>query len=44
MVDLDVGEMFLDFMLAEEARQLVGVDITHFFGDEVQVNKHTVWE
>ena len=38
MVDLDIGDMFLNFMLAEEARQLVGIDLTPFFQEELSEN------
>ena len=44
MVDLDIGEMFLNFMMHKEARQLVGVDITPLFPEEVKAGKHVVWE
>ena len=27
--DMDIGEMFLNFMLGEELRQYSGVDVTH---------------
>ena len=44
MVDLDIGDMFLNFMLDEEARELVGVDITHFFRDEMTEDQIAKWE
>lgn len=44
MVDLDIGDMFLNFMLAEEARVLVGVDLTPFFPEEITEEKKTLWE
>ena len=44
MVDLDIGEMFLNFMMVEEARELVGVDITPLFPEEIKDNKHVIWE
>ena len=31
MTDLEMGNMFLNFILAEEARQLVGLNMTPFF-------------
>ena len=30
MVDLDIADMFLNFMLDEKARELVGVDVSLF--------------
>jgi hypothetical protein len=44
MVDLDIGEMFLNFMLAEDARHLVGIDISQFFLEEIKEGKFTNWE
>ena len=45
MVDLDIGDMFLNFMLAEDARELVGVDITPFVEDELDGESlRTKWE
>jgi hypothetical protein len=44
MVDLDVGDMFLNFMLAEDARQYVGIDISQFFTDEMTAEQYTLWE
>ena len=36
MVDLDNGDMFLNFMLDKNTRELVvGVDISHFFPAEL---------
>lgn len=44
MVDLDIGEMFLNFMLDEHSRELVGVDITQFFTEEMTEDQKTLWE
>ena len=34
MVDLDIGDMFLNFMLAEDARELVGIDVSLYFNED----------
>jgi hypothetical protein len=34
MADVDIGEMFLNFILHRELRTLAGVDITHYFPKE----------
>ena len=45
MVDLDIGEQFLNFMLEEEASQYVGVDLTQVFDEElVGTAKRVIWE
>jgi hypothetical protein len=44
IVDLDIGEMFLNFMLAEDARHMVGIDISQFFSEEMKEGKLTSWE
>ena len=44
MVDLDIGDMFLNFMLAEDARELVGVDLTPFSFDDLSDELKTKWE
>ena len=45
MVDLDIGEQFLNFMLDEEASQYVGVDISPMFEQELKKeNKRVLWE
>jgi hypothetical protein len=40
MADNDVGECFLNFILHAELRELDGVDLSKFFGDE----GGTLWE
>jgi hypothetical protein len=41
MCDLDVGEMFLNFILHTDIRSLAGVDLTHY----TKEGEHgTVWE
>jgi hypothetical protein len=43
--DNDYGEMFLNFWLHEDLRNLCGVDLTHVFGEELEESKRTVlWE
>ena len=44
MVDLDIGDMFLNFMLAEDARELVGVDLTPFTFDDLSDDLKIKWE
>lgn len=34
MVDLDIGDMFLNFMLHSSARRFVGIDVTKLFEDD----------
>jgi hypothetical protein len=34
MVDLDIGEMFLNFILHKDLLALAGVDLSHYFEDE----------
>jgi hypothetical protein len=40
MADNDVGECFLNFILHADLRELAGVDLSKFFGDE----RGTLWE
>jgi hypothetical protein len=44
--DMDVGEMFLNFVLHESMQALCGVDLTEFFGEisEVNGNPKLLWE
>lgn len=44
MVDLDVGDQFLNFMLHDEAQKYVGIDITPLFKEELKENKKILWE
>ena len=44
MVDLDVADMFLNFMLDELAREFIGIDLTTLFDDEMKENHFTLWE
>ena len=39
MVDLDIGDMFLNFMLHSSARRFVGIDVTKLFEDDDDLNK-----
>jgi hypothetical protein len=42
MADVDIGEMFLNFILHRELRSLAGVDLTHYFPTEGKEPK--CWE
>jgi hypothetical protein len=42
MADVDIGEMFLNFILHRELQTLAGVDLTHFFPKDDKGSK--VWE
>lgn len=42
MADIDIGEMFLNFVLHESMRQLAGVDLTLLFEEEAKGK--TLWE
>jgi hypothetical protein len=44
MVDLDIGDMFLNFMLDEDAREMVGIDLTPFFPEELHEDVRILWE
>ena len=43
MVDLDIGDMFLNFMLHRTARTFVGIDVTHIFPEDVAPNARCLW-
>jgi hypothetical protein len=43
MADVDIGEMFLNFILHQELQGLAGVDLTHFFPSE-EGKDPKVWE
>jgi hypothetical protein len=42
LADVDIGKMFLNFILHWELRTLAGVDLTHFFPKDEKFTK--VWE
>jgi hypothetical protein len=44
MGDLDIEEMFLNFMLQPRLQHSAGVDLTPFFTNELPANSHTIWE
>jgi hypothetical protein len=46
MGDMDVGEMFLNFVLHESMQALCGIDLTEFFGDDAEQNGEPklLWE
>ena len=43
MVDLDIGEKKLNFMLDLDARKYVGVDVTNMFPEETSANQKFFW-
>lgn len=43
--DIDVGDMFHNFMLSEEIQSYAGIDLTPFFWEEaLEKETHTLWE
>ena len=44
MVDLDIGKMFLNFMLDQDAQQYVGVDLTPLSSDGYKAGEAVIWE
>jgi len=44
MVDLDIADMFLNFLLDELAREFIGIDLTTLFDDELADNHFSLWE
>jgi hypothetical protein len=46
MGDMDIGEMFLNFILHESMQALCGIDLTEFFGksDKSTGKKTLLWE
>ncbi len=44
MGDLDIGEMFLNFMLHPRLQPYAGVDLTPFFPDELTCDLWALWE
>lgn len=44
MCDIDLSEMFLNFMLDEDIRPYAGVDFSKFFADEIKEGNFTLWE
>ena len=43
MGDVDFGDFFLNFVLADRFRRLAGVGLTHYFTSETENNK-SLWE
>ena len=43
MVDLDIGDMFLNFMLHWKARSFVGIDITNIFPERLPIGARCLW-
>jgi hypothetical protein len=44
MGDIDIGEMFLNFMLHPRMQQYAGVDVTPFFPEELGPDRQLIWE
>jgi len=44
MGDIDIGEMFLNFMLHPRIQQHAGVDLTPFFPEELTASRKVIWE
>jgi hypothetical protein len=44
MGDIDIGEMFLNFMLHPRMQQFAGVDLTPFFPEELTSELRVLWE
>lgn len=44
MGDIDIGEMFLNFMMHQKMQQHAGVDLTPFFPEELAETNHLLWE
>ncbi len=43
LADIDLGEMFLNFMLDERLQAYAGVDLTMYLEDRLKEGKDTVW-
>ncbi len=44
MADIDLGEMFLNFMLDEDLREYAGVDVSLFFPELLTDSRGTLWK
>jgi len=44
--DINIGDMFLNFILHEDVRVVAGIDLTPFFPAELEGNhhRHVIWE
>ena len=44
--DINIGDMFLNFILHEDVRVVAGIDLTPFFPEELEGNhhRHVIWE
>jgi hypothetical protein len=42
--DIDVGDMFLNFVLHEDVRKVAGVDLSLYFPDELIEGRRVLWE
>ena len=43
MVDLDIGEMFLGFILDLDAQKYVGVNVINLFPEKMSANQRVFW-
>jgi len=44
MGDMDIGDMFHNFMLHEDVQKLAGLDITPFYPEELRDGRRMIWE
>jgi hypothetical protein len=44
MVDVDIGEMFLNFFLDSRIQRFVGVLVTNFYPEKLDETKKVIWE
>jgi hypothetical protein len=44
MGDIEFSEQFLNFILHEKIQPNAGVDVTHFFEEELFSSKRVIWE
>jgi len=44
MSDLDIREMFLNFMIHPDMQPYCGADLCPYFGSELKGNGHILWE
>jgi hypothetical protein len=45
MAAIDLGEQFLNFILHENTQEFAGVDLTHYFPEELaETMKRLLWE
>jgi hypothetical protein len=44
MGDLDIGDMFHNFVLHEDVQKLSGIDLTSFYPEELKDGRRVIWE